>query len=398
MHTHHRIIAVLATAILTQAAQAADTYDRAGWVATLPLGFHDVEGRATIIDERNILVENFNFDGSGPAVYFYLGGNNTHDAFVNGQAIGPHLTRPYDDETIMLTLPEGDSMDRFSALSVWCVDFQVSFSSAVFRLEHPADVDDDGDLDADDYAYFADCLAGPDSDPNASMTSVQDCLDAFDHDGDEDIDTLDFQAFQATFTAPPSPSAMYELTFASTWSADTHPSDFPSNPHFSGLIGGTHDETVAFWTVGQLASEGIERMAETGNKTILQEEVEAQIANGHAEYVLSGGGIGTSPGTRVFTFTISQDYQLATIVSMIAPSPDWFVGVDSLDLFHDNQWTPELIIPLEPYDSGTDSGDTYSTPNVDTVPPEPIFVIEGYPFETEGTQPPLGTFTFRRMY
>ena len=45
----------------------------------------------------------------------------------------------------------------------------------------------------------------------------------------------------------------YTVEFESTWSANTHPTDFPSNPHFSGLVGGTHDNSVTFWETGQLA-------------------------------------------------------------------------------------------------------------------------------------------------
>ncbi len=49
-------------------------------------------------------------------------------------------------------------------------------------------------------------------------------------------------------------AATYVVTFLSSWSATTHPQGFPSNPHFSGLIGATHDSTVAFWTAGEPAS------------------------------------------------------------------------------------------------------------------------------------------------
>ena len=44
----------------------------------------------------------------------------------------------------------------------------------------------------------------------------------------------------------------YRVTFTAAWSAETHPEDFPGFPHFSPLIGGTHDEGVTFWEVGGL--------------------------------------------------------------------------------------------------------------------------------------------------
>ena len=67
----------------------------------------------------------------------------------------------------------------------------------------PGDFDNDGDVDLDDYAVLADCLAGPGASPNPSLPGVtpQDCLDAFDFDAaDGDVDAADFSAFQEVFT------------------------------------------------------------------------------------------------------------------------------------------------------------------------------------------------------
>jgi len=192
-------------------------------------------------------------------------------------------------------------------------------------------------------------------------------------------------------------SAEYKLTFTSVWSAQTHPQSFPSNPHFSGLIGGTHNNQVAFWEVGSLASNGIESMAETGSKTALQNEVNAAINAGKALSVISGGGIPNSPGSRSVNFTVTQSYPLATVVTMIAPSPDWFVGVSGTNLFQGGKWVDELVISLQPFDSGTDSGTNYTSPNNNTNPADPIFEIMGFPFLNNGIVQPLGTFTFKRI-
>ena len=186
----------------------------------------------------------------------------------------------------------------------------------------------------------------------------------------------------------------YEVTFESTWSATTHPDGFPSNPHFSGLIGATHDSTVTFWKEGETASTGIKNMAETGSKTALTAEVDDAIQQGRAEAVLSGGGISLSPGVRQLTFTISADYPLVTLVSMLAPSPDWFVGVAGLSLLEQGQWVDTLTVDLFTYDAGTDSGTTYSAANQATNPPEVIAKIETAPFVVNTEVPPVATFTF----
>jgi hypothetical protein len=190
--------------------------------------------------------------------------------------------------------------------------------------------------------------------------------------------------------------AQYTVTFESTWSAETHPSDFPENPHFSGLIGGVHNDKAMFWAPGDTASVGIELMAETGNKTALNTEVETTIDNGSTGAVLSGSGIGRSPGAVSLDFEASETYPLVSLVSMIAPSPDWFVGVHDLNLFDGGDWVEEMIVELFAYDAGTDSGTSYTAANADTQPRESIALIETEPFVVDDTVRSVGTFTFTR--
>ena len=188
-------------------------------------------------------------------------------------------------------------------------------------------------------------------------------------------------------------STSYDVVFESTWSAITHPASFPGNPHFSGLIGGTHRATVTFWAEGSLASDGIQNMAELGSKTPLDSEVEAAIQAGTADGLLSGGGISPSPGTVQLTFDVSVDFPLVTLVSMIAPSPDWFVGVSSFSLLEEGSWVSSIVVQLFAYDAGTDSGVIYTSPNEATNPRADISRLMVTPFDVMS---PLGTFTFTR--
>ncbi len=197
----------------------------------------------------------------------------------------------------------------------------------------------------------------------------------------------------ATLWAAATPTAQYTATFNAAWSQATHPSSFPPNPHWSPLIGGTHNASVSFWLAGQLASQGIEDMAELGATTPLANEVTAAITAGSAASVILGNGINLSPGSTSVSFTIDRDFPLVTLVSMIAPSPDWFVGVAGLPLFENGNWVTETTIQLWLYDAGTDGGTNYTSPNLDTNPQDPIALhatLPGY----NGV--PMGTFTFTR--
>lgn len=198
-------------------------------------------------------------------------------------------------------------------------------------------------------------------------------------------------AAPAALAAAPG-DAVYSVTFDVSWSAQTHPDMFPANAHFSGLVGGTHNAAVQFWTPGTLASLGIKRMAEWGQQTTLAGEVQAAVTAGTAGSVLLGPAIATLPGSATMQFTATPAHPLVTLVTMIAPSPDWFVGVMGLDLRPGGQWADEVSVVLYPWDAGTDSGPTYASPDQPTVPPVPLAAINSAPF-TPGE--PIGTFTFR---
>ena len=188
-------------------------------------------------------------------------------------------------------------------------------------------------------------------------------------------------------------STSYNVVFQATWSAETHPTDFPASAHFSGLIGGTHDSRVTFWAEGSLASPGIKNMAETGSKSPLSAEFETAVLEDRGGGPLSGGGISPSPGSVELAFDITVEHPVVTLVSMIAPSPDWFVGVAGLVLLDDGVWADEVIVQLLPYDAGTDSGATFTSANEVTDPPAVIARIQVSPLDTST---PMGTFTFTR--
>jgi len=196
---------------------------------------------------------------------------------------------------------------------------------------------------------------------------------------------------------PAEPTARYQVTFAGAWTQGSHPQDFPSNPHFSRLVGGTHSASARFWAEGALASEGIKNMAERGQIQPLDQEVEAAIAAGAAQRVLIGGALGAGTGSVVLEFEMSQAYPLVTLVTMVAPSPDWFVGVTALPLFENGQWVDERRIELVPWDAGTDGGSTFTSPDLVTTPREPVSRIVSAPLSPGGQVTPLATFTFKRI-
>lgn len=191
-------------------------------------------------------------------------------------------------------------------------------------------------------------------------------------------------------------TAAYRVTFNSTWSAASHPEGFPADAHFSDLIGATHSADWTMWAEGGLASEGIEQMAERGKSRPLDREVKAAIQAGRAGAWLAGENIRRSPGSVSLEFKVSRLFPLVSLVSMLAPSPDWFIGVAGLDLCENDRWAMERTVVVYTYDAGTDSGRTYEAPDLDTQPREPIRRIEWAPFKVGDAVRPVGTLTFTR--
>lgn len=190
-------------------------------------------------------------------------------------------------------------------------------------------------------------------------------------------------------------TATYSVRFEATWSASSHPQSFPRNAHFSDLIGGVHNADAVIWQEEGVASPGIELMAELGRTSPLDTEIAALIAGGDALEVIRGRGIGLSPGQVSTSFTVSRDFPLVTLVSMLAPSPDWFVGVSGLSLLSRGEWVEQRVVTLHTWDAGTDSGTSYTSSDRDTRPQQPIRRLTSGPFANNQT--PVGSFIFTRQ-
>ena len=302
------------------------------WQAELSTDFHNVSGTVTIVDDDTIQLNNFNYDGAGLVVYFYLAQENTPASFSNGLAIGDDLLgTKFTNATFSINLPPGESTSNYNAISVWCVAAGVSFGSGSFTC--------------------------------------------------------------------PEKTTQYKVTFTGTWNPTDHPLNYPSNAHFSGIIGATHNSDISFWQPYTLVSKGIEDVAEIGSKAALTSEISLALSAGTAYSSISGNGLpnGYNISTSK-TFNVSSCYPLVTLVSMVAPTPDWFVGVHDLPLYENGKWRDRIVITLYPWDAGTENGSGFSTNNTATEPQEINRRLVIPPFEqTTAPIAPLAYFTFERV-
>src|SRR5438045_5679069 len=162
-------------------------------------------------------------------------------------------------------------------------------------------------------------------------------------------------------------AAIYQLTFQGTWTAATHPTDYPKGgtlslggAHFSGLIGAPHSAKYHLFKEGALATPGLELVSHKGSKSPLDDELRAAAAAGNAGTLFDTGVFLDVTSPKSVTFEVSDKFPLVSVVAMIAPSPDWFLGVSDLDLKDTGSWADKKPEQAIGWDSGTDEGATYA--------------------------------------
>ncbi|MDE0166287.1 MAG: PQQ-dependent sugar dehydrogenase [Bryobacterales bacterium] len=189
-------------------------------------------------------------------------------------------------------------------------------------------------------------------------------------------------------------TATYRVTFRGTWTTAVTPGGLPSGAHFTTLIGGVHNSDVTFLREGGMASAGVELMAELGGTRILTNEVRA--AEPNALSVIRGSGnIGPTGSSTINMVTLTTDHPRVTLLTMIAPSPDWFVGVFGRSLLDERGgWLPSLVVNLYPWDAGTEDGSEFSLSNPATSPQGVITSLRG---KGKFSNERIATLTFTRQ-
>ena len=107
----------------------------------------------------------------------------------------------------------------------------------------------------------------------------------------------------------------------------------------------------------------------------LYNEVMMMKKPGFVSNVYTTGAVSTPGGYNSTKIMVQSMYSMVSLISMIAPSPDWFVGVDSYDLCGTNGWKEKVTMDLLPWDAGTENGLTYSLNNPATTPVDVIMRI-----------------------
>lgn len=185
----------------------------------------------------------------------------------------------------------------------------------------------------------------------------------------------------------------YNFTVNNTWSPETHPNGYPqgSGPHFSLLGVINHDDQVSFWQPGTLASPAIKQMAETGDLIKLQADAQASLNAGHVNYHFVGPPTAAPSTLAPMLINVSDQHPLLSVVSMLGPTPDWFIGVDDLDLRESGIWRNKVVVDLFVYDGGTRSAEAFALGGPLSHPQEPVHLLDNTLMPGSVS---VGSFTF----
>ena len=192
---------------------------------------------------------------------------------------------------------------------------------------------------------------------------------------------------------------LYNVRFEATWSDSTHPGSYPGNAHFSPLVALSHAPNFFMFFSGYPASDGLRILAETGQTDSLLDEFSFAINTGQALDARLGPEVPSS-GQGSLDIGVTSTRHAVTVVSMIAPSPDWFVAGRAV-LFdaQDGQWYDKVTIDAISLDAGSDAGSDFTSPNM------PMDSVSGvYPITTGPLIQPgdtlvqnMGKFIFERI-
>lgn len=141
--------------------------------------------------------------------------------------------------------------------------------------------------------------------------------------------------------------------------------------HFSDVIGASHDTNFSFWGENHIATDGFRSLAEWGSVRLLETELRAKAPR--LKTLIKAGGLWYPEVNKNTSshFRVDRRKHKISLASMFGPSPDWVVGINGMSLCKaDCTWAESVDVDLFPWDSGTDNGISYMSPNSETQPRE----------------------------
>ena len=141
----------------------------------------------------------------------------------------------------------------------------------------------------------------------------------------------------------------YKFLFIGVWSLDRHPMAFPENARFTDTVAVSHSDEYQLW-----APDTTIFRPDSTNHTASFEPIPGIIA-------------GSYP---VETYLkVNKTHHYVSAVANVGPSPDWFIGISSIDVCDGYFWKDvPIFMTSRPWDSGIRDGQTFHDKGNLTIP------------------------------
>lgn len=185
--------------------------------------------------------------------------------------------------------------------------------------------------------------------------------------------------------------ATYRVRFNFRWTRSRFPNR-PGGAHFSPLVAFSHAHRFSSFTRFGYATDGVQSVAETGQTRIIRRELTTAQENGQVLEYKVGSGPGAE-GETSLEIKVNCKSKYISAISMVAPSPDWFVGVFRESVVRNGKFRKRISGKLRVYDAGTDAGETFNAPNQRSNPVQNIAPLDGPSFNGK----PVGRFMLTKI-
>merc|ERR1711892_520153 len=199
--------------------------------------------------------------------------------------------------------------------------------------------------------------------------------------------------------------AVYKLVLETHWSEEMFPKQYPQwrpPAQWSKTVGYTHNGSISLFKTGQAVSDGVRMFVEKGDSDMLERATAGSSFLGtvFAPSIQQGEG-----RTETLIFVDGNNTKLS-LMTAIVPSPDWFIGLASLELCQDGDWLDYARLDASPMDAGTDNGLTFTSPNWATDPrgevvtitnTEPAHPAASFNYPHLHTLPSIATYSLQKL-
>ncbi|CAH1286808.1 unnamed protein product [Chrysodeixis includens] len=166
--------------------------------------------------------------------------------------------------------------------------------------------------------------------------------------------------------------AVYKVSLRMLWSEERFPKDYPQNrpkAQWSQVFGQSHSVNFSLFHVGDVAKPSVRAFSQYGKIDDLVKEGDEDLL---VYDQFSAPAIGKGTGSTENMVFVDGGHSLVSLMCRMIPSPDWFIGLDSVNLCVDSSWVDQMTLDLEPLDAGAASGLTFTAPRWETTPPAPV--------------------------